>query len=66
MATSKKDYIAIAGIINGEQAAYPNKPSGIVRSETCGMIARKMADYFATCNPAFDHARFLVACGVAE
>lgn len=60
MATSKKDYIAIAAVI---KAASETRPVMSPRG-TREYIAVKVADYFATQNPAFDRARFLQACGV--
>lgn len=51
--TSKKDYNAIANILNG-----------CGDKKEC--IARRLAEYFKKDNPAFDEARFLAASGIKE
>jgi hypothetical protein len=65
--SSKKDYIAIAAIING------TRPPVHVQTGTRGMsgdnylldtVARKLADVYAADNSEFNRSRFLTACGV--
>ncbi len=62
MSMSKKDYEAVAGILNTQiRIAMSNK------RDTTGLCnaAADMAGVFARDNPNFDRARFLAACGTA-
>lgn len=60
MATSKKDYVAIARIL---AATSMNANTG-GEYDTLAQVAVQLADYFAEDNPLFDRARFLKAAGV--
>lgn len=67
MATSKKDYVAIARMIELEMEIAADVQSDIekrARQGMCRVIAGRMADYFGGDNRSFDRNRFLDACGV--
>src|SRR3990172_5698448 len=54
--TSRKDYVAIAAIIQSEKAYQPE--AAVLTAQG---IAERIADHFASTNPLFDRARFLKA-----
>ena len=58
MATSKKDYIAIAAIIKAS-----NQRPVLSPRTTREFIATQIAMYFADTSESFDRARFLAARG---
>lgn len=61
MATSKKDYEAIAAIFADQTTADPtntNSPEQTMRL----VLARQLATYFEQDNPRFDRSRFMRAC----
>lgn len=62
MATSKKDYVAIAAIF-AKQMELKAHPRSVLMSR---IYAQEIANYFASENPKFDHARFLKACGILK
>lgn len=57
MATSKKDFEAIAAILKRTANTYCCDGADAVEE-----ITEALADYFRTGNPAFDRERFLKAC----
>lgn len=57
MATTRKDYEAIAAVINNVGRAHRTE-NNVATLE----IAQGLADYFATDNPDFNRARFISAC----
>ena len=59
MTMTKKHFIAIAAILNGElrDFGFSESQSGAIHS-----IAHELADYFQTINPNFDKERFITAC----
>jgi hypothetical protein len=59
MATSKKDFEAIAKILKRNSHAFSSSDSGM---HAVACVAEALADYFRTGNPAFDRERFLQAC----
>ena len=67
MATSKRDYVAIARAIKAERIAATTMHDGAYQTGmlfSCSRIEQALADYFASDNPRFDRSRFLEACGV--
>ena len=69
MATSKKDYIAVARIIASEIEPYKdtNNDEGVDTSPAdvaIERIANRLADYFRSDNQLFNRDRFLKACGI--
>lgn len=72
MALSRKNYEAVAAIVAsvGPAPTHAGDSSPYVRgfgsgaASSQGIVADKLADYFASDNPRFDRARFLKACGV--
>ena len=59
---TKKDYIAIAKVINHVQRA--NIAGDISTKNVAQNIAYGIADVMQSDNPNFDRNRFLLACGV--
>lgn len=59
MATSKRDYVAIAEIVERVRSEHWNQAAGVLAE-----VAHQLADYFAQDNPRFDSERFLTACGI--
>lgn len=59
--SSKRDYVAIAQVINTAWSSAPLEDEDIVKE-----ISEGIAEHFAEHNPAFDRQRFLKACGVGE
>lgn len=57
MATSKKDFEAIARILKRAANTARGSQGDVVED-----ISEALADYFRTGNPAFDRERFLQAC----
>jgi hypothetical protein len=57
---SKKDYVAIAGILSQVRQEAIAFYAYDAREAVCDM-AKDFADYFAKDNPRFDRARFLAA-----
>jgi len=69
MATSRKDYIAIAKILEAERRiiSHPDNAQAqeILSAEAeNSRIAYRLADYFTGDNSLFNKDRFLKACGV--
>lgn len=63
MATSTKDYVAIAKIINTDymfEKAWGTRAA----ARAIETLANKMADYFASQNERFDRNHFMDACGM--
>ncbi len=62
---SRKDYVAVAKIINDAQPLPGSTPTAATITR-CSLenVAQDLAKYFATDNARFDRARFLAACGV--
>lgn len=65
MATSRKDYVAVAETITralarADETRNPNA------AEIVAFVARAMADHFARDNGAFNRQRFYRACGLTE
>ena len=54
MAMSKKDYIAIAGVLNEWHQSANNSLAQL----TIKLMAADLADVFAAANPNFDRVRF--------
>lgn len=72
MAMTKKDFVAIAGIIRGNIESVAGENSNrieeVAARRAAGMavkIANDIADHCAKVNPEFKRGRFLEACGVA-
>ncbi len=62
---SKKDFKAIAKILNGGcMQAKPEHSFGSNETVLSTIVIDDMADYLANTNPRFDRERFLAACGV--
>lgn len=60
----KKDFKAIAKIIEKDYDCY-NGPTGPgMCGEVLKDISEKLADYFATQNPRFNRQKFFDACGL--
>jgi len=60
MTNTKKDFIAIAKIINKRISAHRfNNPNKVLMGEH---IAKDLSDYFETRNPKFNKQLFLNAC----
>ena len=71
MATSKKDYIAIARIIEAERGKATSPDNDEAQALIAGVdmadnIARGLARYFASDNPLFNKERFFKACGMVS
>lgn len=73
MATfSKRHYIAIAGVFAGNNGnisenvrhGHTGGDIGQVQRDTANLLAVRLADTFASDNPAFYRERFLRACGL--
>lgn len=66
MATSKKDYVAIAAMLRDEREQFegPNGDANVQHGASIAVasIQKKLAHYFESVNPAFDRARFEKAC----
>ena len=69
--TGRKDFVAIAKILNEESDPMrnPSQDNDEGQTDINGLqmaenIARRMAHYFAGENPRFDRTRFLKACGL--
>lgn len=66
MATSKKDYIAVAAAIKDTMNDY--KGATVERQEgargAARLIAAELAAYFITTNPHFNNSTFFKACGL--
>lgn len=60
MATSKKNYVAVAAAIRESVRPATAETAGSIRE-----LAARLANIFAADNPRFDRQRFLAACGVA-
>lgn len=58
---SRKDYEAIAESFDHALAEVERDSESPIRIAT---LAKELADKFAKDNPAFNRARFLLACGV--
>jgi hypothetical protein len=68
---TKKDYVAIAGILAGLRArSAPRSREDEVRLTTISAVVEiatmQMADHMQRDNPRFNRALFLRACGVAQ
>ena len=62
---TKKDYIAIARVINdGALINCATAADVQMNRRTRHTIARRLADVMAQGNSRFDHERFLEACGI--
>ena len=57
MSLSRKDYVAIANVLNTVRTTTQNQEYII------STIARELADHFKADNGAFDRDRFYEACG---
>jgi len=74
MSCSKKDYVAIARIIQVRIDAarpIPTDTDTLMKMRraqftTAEAIGFNLAEYFGAQSPAFDRARFLKACGIGE
>jgi hypothetical protein len=53
---SRKDYVAIAAILDSARSEYGSSP-------VLDDIVKELASLFARDNPAFDRSRFIEACG---
>jgi len=58
---TRKDYKAIADIINNERADFQEGEDGYA---VLNIISAQLSHYMAQDNPNFDRAKFLTACGV--
>jgi len=56
----RKDYVAIAEVLNG----IIQQTDNYLEIETVRWVADDLAVLFAEGNPRFDRERFLTACGV--
>ena len=61
---TKKDYVAIARIINTSNRETGDKAANQARKHLLDCVANDLADIMERDNPKFDRARFLTACGV--
>jgi len=70
MATvSKKLFVQVAAQFAAEwsvASAEPDAASRAARQGTLRVLANRLADVFASENPAFKRQRFLDACGVTD
>ena len=66
MAMSKKDYVAIAKVINEQVDLALNFPPAKAAPIIAGLrnTAENIATYCGGANPNFQRGRFLEACGV--
>lgn len=64
MSMTRKHFQLIADVIANRVKA--THPTNLNRLSELEYIARDMATALATQNPAFDHQRFLDACGVQQ
>ncbi len=60
---SKKDYIAVAGVLLNTARAFHSKGP---EQTAIDAVAHGLAAHFAEDNPRFNRHRFLVACGLGE
>ena len=58
---TRKDYKAIADIINNERADFQEGEDGYA---VLNIISSQLSHYMAQDNPNFNRAKFLEACGV--
>jgi hypothetical protein len=61
---TKKDYVAIAAVMNCIYDATVDTDYARGTRNTRDTLSRQLADLMARDNPKFDRARFLTACGV--
>jgi len=62
MAFSRKDYVAVSGVVADRLASFGGDSSLSEWLAVAG-VAAGLADMFAADNPRFDRAKFLEACG---
>ena len=72
---TQKDFKAVAEVIDNMKIPEENFEAvsneyefGLLHGMalTRDEIGERLADYFATQNPRFDHSRFIKACGLIE
>lgn len=59
MATTQRDFEAVARIIDGSWEKAPLESEDLLVE-----ISEKLADYFESQNERFDRERFMKACGI--
>ena len=63
---TKKDYIAIADVINTNATTIEKRNGAIMHVLPLADTVRELANVFKIENPNFDIARFTEACGIIE
>jgi hypothetical protein len=58
---TRKDYKAIANILNDQQADFNEGDDG---KALLNIVAHQLSHYMAQDNPRFNRSKFLEACGV--
>lgn len=65
MSMTKKDFQAIAKIINDQVSQNPGQDTGLIaRNIALKCVAQDIADLCEEGNPNFKRSTFLVACGL--
>lgn len=62
---TKKDYVAIAEIVNSQVQAIANNKAWTAQAVT-EQIAVQLAGHFKADNDRFDYFRFIKACGLEK
>ena len=61
--TSKKDYVAIAKVINNHLFDDVRDDKRLLSNMVIASVVSELCNYFEKDNPNFDRGRFISACG---